>query len=61
MEIKQLSYEEVAARFPTAWSVVPSSYQNDSCLKFFVFNNKLGCTTDFGDKYAFTGRRWVLA
>jgi hypothetical protein len=61
--IKELSYKEVAAQFPKAWAKVPTSYKNDSCLKFFVdINGTLCSEADLGghsECYVFTGKQWV--
>jgi hypothetical protein len=54
------TYTEIQTKFPKAWSKLPSSYRNDSCLVFYSdCNDNLCADHDLGGSYLWTGKRWV--
>lgn len=54
--------QELQKRYPEAYAALPSSYQNDSCLTFFVdVNGNLIAQHDLGEEFMFTKgeNKWI--
>ena len=54
--------KELQLRFPEAYNALPESYQNDSCLEFFLdANNYLCAEYDLGGEFLFdlASKKWL--
>lgn len=53
--------QELQKRYPEAYAALPSSYQNDSCLTFFVdVNWNLCAESDLKEEYLYTIKKeWI--
>ena len=56
-----LTYQQVQKDHTEAWVALPSAYQNDSCLTFFLVGTALWALADLGaskEAYRWHGIRW---
>ena len=56
------SVEALAERNPAAYEALPETYQNDSCLAFYILESELRAKWDLGGTFAYRFMRnwgWI--
>lgn len=60
VNMNDFDLKELQEKYPEAYAALPSSYQNDSCLIFFIdVNGNLCCEHDMHQEFMFTNGAWV--